>query len=124
MLGSQQAKIIGILRQEFEKDPKKILSIKEIHALLIQSYDKTQAPSYNTVATILKRLAEQQKVNSFENSKKYYYQYKDIQKQVSDRLLSTFVRAFGSSGINYLVERGKNLSEEDINDLTKMIDED
>ena len=124
MLGSQQAKIIGILRIEFEKDPKKYLSIKEIHNLLEKSSSSLPLPSYNTIATILKRLAKQEKINSYEESNRIYYQYKDIQEQVSDRLLSTFIRAFGSSGVAHLIERSKNLTEEDMNDLMKLIDDD
>ena len=122
MLGSQQAKIIGILRLEFEKDPKKFLSIKEIYKLLVSSSDLESSPSYNTIATILKRLAEQEKINSYEHSNRYYYQYKDIQNQVSDRLLSTFIRAFGSTGVTHLIEKSKNLTEEDMKELMDLVD--
>lgn len=122
MLGSQQAKIIGILRIEFEKDPKKYLTIKEIHNLLKDSSNGSSVPTYNTIATILKRLADQNKVDSREESNRYYYRYRDIQKQVSDTLLSTFIRAFGTSGITHLIERSQNLSDEDIEDLMNMID--
>jgi len=122
MLGSQQAKIIGILRIEFEKDPEKYLSIKEIHNLLKESSNGSSVSTYNTIATILKRLAEQKKIDSRDESNRYYYRYKDIQQQVSDRLLSTFIRAFGTSGITHLIERSKNLSDEDIDDLMNMID--
>lgn len=126
MLGSLQAKIIGILRIEFEKDPEKFLSIKEIHNLLKDSSGSlpTSSIKYNTIATILKRLSEQDKVNSYSKSNRFYYQYRDIQKQVSDRLLSTFIRAFGMSGVTHLIERSQNLTEEDINDLMNLIDED
>ena len=124
MLGSLQAKIIGILRIEFEKDPKKFLTIKEIHNSLIESSSNNGTPSYNTIATILKRLAEQEEINSYAESNRYFYQYKDIQKQISDRLLSTFINAFGTTGISHLIERSKNLTEEDMQELMNLIDSD
>ena len=122
MLGSQQAKIIGILRTEFEKNSEKYLSIKEIYNILVDSNGDLASPSYTTISTILKRLADQKKVNFYEEGNRNYYQFKDIKNQVSDKLLSTFVRAFGPSGIAYLIEKSKNLSEKDIQDLKDLID--
>jgi predicted transcriptional regulator len=122
MLGSQQAKIIGILRIEYERNPKKFLTIKEIHKIINESNDTESKLAYNTIATILKRLSEQGKIQSYEESNRYFFQYKDIQNQVSDSILSMFIRAFGSSGLTNLIEKSKNLTDDDIQELMDLID--
>ena len=109
MLGSQQAKIIGILRIEYEKNPQKFFTIREI--------------AYTTIATILKRLSEQEKVTHFEESNKHFFQFKDIESLVSENLLSIFINAFGTKGLASLIEKGKKLTKDDIKDLTDTIDD-
>lgn len=123
MLGSQQSKIIGILREEYEKDPKRFLSIKEIYDQLVAISDVEQPISYNSIAIILKRLSVQEKINFREVTNKNFYQYKDIQEQVLDRLLSTFIRAFGSTGIARLIEKSQNLTDKEMEELKKLIDD-
>jgi predicted transcriptional regulator len=70
----------------------------------------------------LKRLADQGKINSLEDRNKYLFKYKDIENQISEKILQTFINAFGTSGLAHLIEKGKKLNESDIEDLKEFID--
>ena len=72
MIGSQQARIIGILRTEFEKDPESFLTIKKIIHHYRTVYPNLKIPNYKTIATILKRLAEDAKVEHFEKNNRLF----------------------------------------------------
>ena len=123
MLGHQQARIIGILRNHYETNPEKYLSIKQIHEELEQEFMDKKSPTYNTVATILKRLAEQHKIDYIEDSNRIFYRFKDIQVQEANKMLATFIHAFGTSGLAHLANATQNLSENDIKQLYDEVDE-
>jgi predicted transcriptional regulator len=119
MIGSQQARIIGILRNEFEKDPKSFMTIKEVIRHFENTFPNTTAPNYKTIATILKRLADNSKVDFYEQNNRWYYRYKNIESEVTKSLLKIFIQAFGSSGLSHLSQTTKELSKEDIDNLIK-----
>ena len=119
MIGNQQARIIGILKRENEKDPNVYLTIKDIWTHYKDFFPQTKQPSYKTIATILHRLAENNKVDFYEKQNKLYYRYKDIQKEVTKSVLKLFVEAFGLSGVTYLSKATKDLEKKDIDEFLK-----
>lgn len=123
MLGHQQARIIGILRNYYEMYPEKYFTIKQIHEELEKEFTERKAPTYNTVATILKRLAEKNKIDYMEDNNRIFYRFKDIQKQETNKMLATFIHAFGTSGLSHLANATQHLSENDIKQLYEEIDE-
>ena len=118
MIGSQQARIIGLLRMEFEKDSQTFLTIKEIHAKYFEKYPDSKQLNYKTIATILHRLADQGKVEYQDTNNRLKYRYKNIEEAETSSLLKIFVSAFGVPGLTHLVDKSKNLSPEQIDDLT------
>ena len=59
MIGTQQARIIGILRIEFLRDANSFLTIKQILEKYVEKYPDHKHLNYKTIATILRRLSEQ-----------------------------------------------------------------
>ncbi|OLS21762.1 MAG: hypothetical protein HeimC3_33930 [Candidatus Heimdallarchaeota archaeon LC_3] len=119
MIGDQQARIIGILRKKFESHPELFLSIKEIFIEFKNQYPDYSVPNYKTIATILKRLAENHKVDYFEKNNRLFYRYKNIEKEVTTSILKLFLQAFGVSGLTHLSETTQNLTDKNIQDLMK-----
>jgi predicted transcriptional regulator len=117
MIGSQQARIIGILREDFEKDPNSFLTIKEIMNRYKNTYPNLKLPNYKTIATILKRLADDSKVEYYEEKNRLYYRFKNIELEITRNILQLFVQAFGRSGLTHLSKTAENLTKEDLRDL-------
>lgn len=117
MIGSQQARIIGLLREEFSRDRESFLTIKEIHAKYYEKYPDSKQLNYKTIATILHRLAEQGKVEYQDTNNRLKYRYKNIEEQETSSLLKIFVQAFGTPGLTHLVKKGSNMTPEEIDEL-------
>ena len=116
MIGFQQAKIIGVLRIEYEKDPKILLTVKDVTTKYAVLYPTSKPINYKTIATILHRLADQKKIVRKESNHRLKYRYKNIEEEEISNLLKIFVQSFGTSGLTHLADNGKNLIKKKIND--------
>ena len=117
MIGTQQARIIGILRIEFLRDANSFLTIKQILEKYVEKYPDHKHLNYKTIATILRRLSEQKKIESKEEHNRLSYQYINIEEQETSSLLKLFVQAFGVSGLTHLVKKSQNLTLEEIEQM-------
>lgn len=114
MLGITQACLIGILRKEFEKNPESYLAIKEIHKRYHEQHPESKQLNYKTIATILSRLAEQDKIEALEVNNRLLYKFKNIEEEFTCDMLKLFINAFGVSGLSHLTDKTQNLTKDEI----------
>ena len=114
MLGVTQARLIGILRTEFESNPESFLTIKEIHKRYHEVHNDGKKLNYKTIATILSRLADQQKVEVLEVNNRLLYRFKNIEEEFTSNILKLFINAFGVANLTHLTKKTQNLSQEEI----------
>ena len=114
MLGITQACLIGILRKEFESNNETFLTIKEIHKRYHEQHPEGKILNYKTIATILSRLAEQDKIEALEVNNRLLYKFKNIEDDLMTDMLKLFINAFGITGLSHLSNRTQNLTEDEI----------
>jgi predicted transcriptional regulator len=103
MLGSLEAKVLGVLEEEEEASVREV-----VDALNEQDEDL----AYTTVGTILDRLHEKGLVERteepYKGGSRYIYQYVDFRDEYIDEVLRDVVALFGDEGLHDLKHRLEN----------------
>jgi len=100
MLGSLEAKVLGVLEDEEEA------SVREVVDAL---NDDEEDLAYTTVGTILDRLHEKGLVERteepYKGGSRYVYEYVDFRDEYIDEVLRDVVVLFGDEGVEKLREK-------------------
>jgi len=108
MLGSLEAKVLGVLEQEEEA------SVRDVVDAL---NDEDEDLAYTTVGTILDRLHEKGLVERteepYKGGSRYVYEYVDFRDEYIDEVLRDVVELFGDEGLDDLREKVKEVESGD-----------
>ncbi|MDZ7687196.1 MAG: BlaI/MecI/CopY family transcriptional regulator [Halobacteriales archaeon] len=100
MLGSLEAKVLGVLEEERRANVRDVVD---------KLNDGDEDLAYTTVGTILNRLHEkglvERKEEPYKGGSRYVYEYVDFQDEYIDEVLRDVVALFGDEGIEELRQK-------------------
>lgn len=109
MLGSLEAKVLGVLERNEEANVRQV--VDELN-------EEDEDLAYTTVGTILNRLHEKGLVERseepYKGGSRYVYEYVDFQDEYIDEVLRDVVDLFGDEGLEDLRQRVKDVTEEEM----------
>lgn len=107
MLGSLEAKVLGVLERNGEANVREV--VDELN-------EKDEDLAYTTVGTILNRLYEKGLVERteepYKGGSRYVYEYVDFQDEYIDEVLRDVVSLFGDEGLRDLRRKVKDAADE------------
>ncbi|XGI82954.1 BlaI/MecI/CopY family transcriptional regulator [Halorutilales archaeon Cl-col2-1] len=100
MLGSLEAKVLGVLEDEGEASVREVVDGLE---------ERGEDKAYTTVGTILDRLYEkdiiERREEPYKGGSRYVYEYVDFEEDYLNEILRDVVDLFGCEGIDSLHEK-------------------
>ena len=109
MLGSLEAKVLGVLEKE------RRANVREVVDILNESDEDL---AYTTVGTILDRLHEKGLVERteepYKGGSRYVYEYVDFQDEYIDEVLRDVVALFGDEGLDDLRQKVEEAEEVEV----------
>ncbi|MDY6776292.1 MAG: BlaI/MecI/CopY family transcriptional regulator [Halobacteria archaeon] len=109
MLGSLEAKVLGVLEDEEEASVREVVDGLE---------ERGEDKAYTTVGTILDRLYEkdiiERREEPYKGGSRYVYEYVDFEEDYLNEILRDVVDLFGCEGIDSLHEKISEKKGEEI----------